>query len=145
MFTLKYYFSGYIYHFSSWSKLVNMQLSSASGYYIISKKYQIQSSSYVGITRKTISLRNNWEFWESDQDPTNSVRNVPEVRQFIFMYTKSILISVNIFISLFSPLINALVVNKASFFYFYFHSNFLSLHFLLTRFLLIWLVTVKLW
>ena len=44
----------------------------------------------------------------------------------------------------FSPLINALVVNKASFFYFYFHSNFLSLHFLLTRFLLIWLVTVKL-
>ena len=117
-------------------KIGNMQLPSAMSYYIIPREYKLQSSPYIKssnrTTRKAILLRDNWAFWgTSHQGSRNSVRNVLEVWQFFFLYTKSIS-SLNICVRLFSPSINALVIKRASFLYFRFHSNFLSLHFLLT-------------
>lgn len=117
-------------------KIGNMQLPSAMSYYIIPREHKLQSSPYIKssnrTTRKAILLRDNWAFWgTSHQGSRNSVCNVPEVRQFFFLYTKSIS-SLNICVCLFSPSINALVIKRASFLYFRFHSNFLSLHFSLT-------------
>ena len=117
-------------------KIGNMQLTSAMSYYIIPRGYKLQSSPYIKSSnrtkRKAILLRDNWAFWgTSHQGSRNSVRNVPEVWQFFLLYTKSIS-SLNIYVRLFSPSINALVIKRAPSLYFRFHSNFLSLHFLLT-------------